>query len=64
MPRWSAGRVTLVGDACYAVSLLAGQGASRSMAGAFVLANRLHDAPSIAGARLVRHLPIVAFRPA
>ena len=26
MPRWSKRRVTLVGDACYAVSLLAGQG--------------------------------------
>ncbi len=28
MDHWSRGRVTLVGDACYAVSLLAGQGAS------------------------------------
>ncbi|MBX7435192.1 nitroreductase family deazaflavin-dependent oxidoreductase [Mycobacterium sp. Y57] len=47
MPRWSSGRVTLLGDACYAVSLLAGQGASLAIAGAYVLASHLHDAPSI-----------------
>ena len=47
MPRWSRGRVTLVGDACYAVSLLAGQGASLAVAGAYVLANQLAQAPSI-----------------
>jgi 2-polyprenyl-6-methoxyphenol hydroxylase-like FAD-dependent oxidoreductase len=29
MPRWHRGRVVLVGDACYAVSLLAGQGVTR-----------------------------------
>jgi 2-polyprenyl-6-methoxyphenol hydroxylase-like FAD-dependent oxidoreductase len=38
---WSRGRVTLVGDACQAVSLLAGQGASMAMGGAFVLAEEL-----------------------
>jgi 2-polyprenyl-6-methoxyphenol hydroxylase-like FAD-dependent oxidoreductase len=38
---WSRGRATLVGDACYAVSLLAGQGASLAMAGAWVLADEL-----------------------
>ncbi len=43
MPRWSEGRVTLVGDACGAVSLLAGQGASLGMGGAFVLADNLAD---------------------
>ncbi len=41
MPSWSKGRVTLVGDACYAVSLLAGQGASLGVAGAYVLADAL-----------------------
>jgi 2-polyprenyl-6-methoxyphenol hydroxylase-like FAD-dependent oxidoreductase len=41
MPRWSSGRVVLVGDACYAVSLLAGQGASLAVAGAYVLAEQL-----------------------
>jgi len=38
---WSRGRVTLVGDAGYAVSLLAGQGASMAMGGAYVLAREL-----------------------
>ncbi|KZB86951.1 FAD-dependent oxidoreductase [Amycolatopsis regifaucium] len=47
MPSWSRGRVVLVGDSCYAVSLLAGQGASLGIAGAFVLADRLTRAPSI-----------------
>ena len=47
MPRWSKGRVTLVGDACYAVSLIAGQGASLGMAGAYVLADQLASAPTI-----------------
>ncbi|WP_341210937.1 FAD-dependent oxidoreductase [Sphingomonas paucimobilis] len=48
LPRWSAGRVTLVGDSCYAVSLLAGQGASLAIAGAKVLADQLHGAPTLA----------------
>jgi 2-polyprenyl-6-methoxyphenol hydroxylase-like FAD-dependent oxidoreductase len=41
MPRWHRGRVVLVGDACQAVSLLAGQGASMAMAGAHALAIEL-----------------------
>jgi 2-polyprenyl-6-methoxyphenol hydroxylase-like FAD-dependent oxidoreductase len=47
MPHWHQGRVVLVGDACYAVSLLAGQGASLGIAGAYVLAEQLHHARSI-----------------
>ncbi|PND55559.1 FAD-dependent oxidoreductase [Mycobacterium sp. ENV421] len=47
LPRWSRGRVVLLGDACYAVSLLAGQGASLGIAGAYVLADRLQRSPSI-----------------
>ncbi|GAA1610591.1 MULTISPECIES: FAD-dependent monooxygenase [Kribbella] len=47
MPRWSSGRVVLVGDACGAVSLLAGQGASLGIAGAYLLAEKLVDASSI-----------------
>jgi 2-polyprenyl-6-methoxyphenol hydroxylase-like FAD-dependent oxidoreductase len=47
MPRWSSGRVTLLGDACAAVSLLAGQGASLGLGGAYVLAEELADAPTI-----------------
>jgi 2-polyprenyl-6-methoxyphenol hydroxylase-like FAD-dependent oxidoreductase len=41
MPAWSTERVVLVGDAGYAVSLLAGQGASLGIAGAYVLADQL-----------------------
>ncbi|WP_116199678.1 FAD-dependent monooxygenase [Amycolatopsis circi] len=48
MSTWSKGRVTLVGDAAYAVSLLAGQGASLGIAGAYVLADQLNRASSIA----------------
>lgn len=47
MPSWIRGRVALVGDACYAVSLLAGQGASLAVAGAYLLADQLHRAPTI-----------------
>ncbi len=47
MPRWSSGRVVLVGDACGAVSLLAGQGASLGIAGAYLLADHLDRADSL-----------------
>jgi 2-polyprenyl-6-methoxyphenol hydroxylase-like FAD-dependent oxidoreductase len=50
MPRWSKGRVVLLGDACCAVSQMAGQGASLGMAGAGVLADQLYTAPSIESA--------------
>lgn len=46
-PRWTDGRVALVGDAAYAVSLVAGQGASLGVAGAYVLAERLEAATSV-----------------
>ncbi len=49
-PRWSHGRVVLLGDSCYAVSLIAGQGASLAIAGAHVLADRLDRAATIAEA--------------
>jgi 2-polyprenyl-6-methoxyphenol hydroxylase-like FAD-dependent oxidoreductase len=41
LPRWSKGRVTLIGDAAYAVSLVAGQGASLAVAGAYLLSQEL-----------------------
>ncbi|MEV6794450.1 FAD-dependent monooxygenase [Streptomyces sp. NPDC051320] len=47
LPQWCDGRVALVGDAAYAVSLVAGQGASLGVAGAYILAQRLHVAPSV-----------------
>jgi 2-polyprenyl-6-methoxyphenol hydroxylase-like FAD-dependent oxidoreductase len=44
LPEWSRGRVALVGDAAYCVSLLAGQGSALAMAGAYVLAGELRRA--------------------
>ncbi|MFF9314242.1 FAD-dependent monooxygenase [Streptomyces sp. NPDC014748] len=41
MPRWSHGRVALVGDAAYAPSFLTGQGTSLALVGAYVLAGEL-----------------------
>jgi 2-polyprenyl-6-methoxyphenol hydroxylase-like FAD-dependent oxidoreductase len=41
MPRWSSGRIALLGDAAYCVSLLAGQGTALAMLGAYVLAGEL-----------------------
>lgn len=41
MPAWSRNRVALVGDAAYCPSLLAGEGASFAMAGAYLLAGEL-----------------------
>ncbi|WP_305789947.1 FAD-dependent monooxygenase [Symbioplanes lichenis] len=45
MPRWSTGRVALVGDAAYAPSFLTGQGTSLGLVGAYMLAGALasHD---------------------
>jgi 2-polyprenyl-6-methoxyphenol hydroxylase-like FAD-dependent oxidoreductase len=48
LPHWSAGRVALVGDACGCVSLLAGQGASLALAGAYVLAESVADESNLA----------------
>ncbi len=44
MEHWSCGRVALVGDAAYCVSLLAGQGSALAMTGAYVLAGELAKA--------------------
>lgn len=41
MPRWSRGRVALVGDAGYGPSPLSGQGTSLALVGAYVLAGEL-----------------------
>jgi 2-polyprenyl-6-methoxyphenol hydroxylase-like FAD-dependent oxidoreductase len=44
MPCWSKGRIALVGDAAFCVSLLAGQGSALAMLGAYVLAGELAKA--------------------
>jgi 2-polyprenyl-6-methoxyphenol hydroxylase-like FAD-dependent oxidoreductase len=41
MNHWSDGRITLVGDACSAPSLLAGQGSTLAMVAAYILAGEL-----------------------
>jgi 2-polyprenyl-6-methoxyphenol hydroxylase-like FAD-dependent oxidoreductase len=41
MERWSTGRVALVGDAAFCVSLAAGQGSALAMTAAYVLAGEL-----------------------
>ncbi|MEM1058183.1 MAG: FAD-binding domain [Verrucomicrobiota bacterium] len=44
MPRWSKGRVGLIGDAAACASLLAGEGAGLAIAEAYILAGELHRA--------------------
>jgi 2-polyprenyl-6-methoxyphenol hydroxylase-like FAD-dependent oxidoreductase len=44
MPSWHYGRVALLGDACPCPTLLSGHGASLAMAGAYLLAEALHEA--------------------
>jgi 2-polyprenyl-6-methoxyphenol hydroxylase-like FAD-dependent oxidoreductase len=44
MDRWSRGRVALVGDAAFCVSLVAGQGSALAMISAYVLAGELAKA--------------------
>ena len=49
MPSWQKGRTVLVGDACGAVSLLAGQGGSLAIAGAALLGDVLGPVASPEG---------------
>ncbi len=44
MERWSKGRIALIGDAAFCVSLLAGQGSALAMVSAYVLAGELAKA--------------------
>ncbi|MGH6716276.1 MAG: FAD-dependent monooxygenase, partial [Bradyrhizobium sp.] len=44
MQGWSRGRIALIGDAAFCVSLLAGQGSALAMVSAYVLAGELADA--------------------
>ncbi len=45
---WHRGRVALLGDACWCVSLLAGQGASLALAGGVAVAEELATASAVA----------------
>jgi 2-polyprenyl-6-methoxyphenol hydroxylase-like FAD-dependent oxidoreductase len=59
MDAWSHGRVALVGDAGFCVSLLAGQGSALAMTAAYVLAGELatsHDRPQEAFRRYEERL--------
>ncbi|ROO61156.1 2-polyprenyl-6-methoxyphenol hydroxylase-like FAD-dependent oxidoreductase [Micromonospora sp. Llam0] len=49
LPRWSNGRVALLGDAAYAPSFLTGQGTSLALVGAYMLAASLADRDHAAG---------------
>ena len=42
--KWSRGRIALVGNAAFCVSLMAGQGAALAMTAAYVLAGELANA--------------------
>ena len=44
LSQWHRGRIALVGDAAFCPSLLAGEGSSLAMAGAYLLAGELRDA--------------------
>lgn len=59
LPRWSRGRIALLGDAAFAPSLLAGQGAALAVAAAYVLAGELaehSDQPELAFQRYEQKL--------
>ncbi|MFB9679065.1 hypothetical protein [Streptosporangium vulgare] len=45
LPRWSLGRVALVGDAAYAPSFFSGQGSGVALVGAYLLAGEPATAP-------------------
>jgi 2-polyprenyl-6-methoxyphenol hydroxylase-like FAD-dependent oxidoreductase len=44
LSQWHRGRIALVGDAAFCPSLLAGEGSSLAMAGAYLLAGEMRDA--------------------
>jgi 2-polyprenyl-6-methoxyphenol hydroxylase-like FAD-dependent oxidoreductase len=52
MPRWSAGRVVLVGDAAWCMNLYSGMGATSSLRGGAALGAALREHPDDLGAAL------------
>lgn len=55
MPAWSQGRVVLIGDAAFCVSLLAGQGSALAVVAAYVLAGEIAQAQGDVGAALAAY---------
>jgi 2-polyprenyl-6-methoxyphenol hydroxylase-like FAD-dependent oxidoreductase len=55
MDAWSRGRIVLIGDAAFCVSLLAGQGSALAMTAAYVLAEELDRANGDYGAAFRRY---------
>ncbi|MEU3946248.1 FAD-dependent monooxygenase [Streptomyces sp. NPDC029526] len=55
MPRWSSGRVALLGDAAHAPSFLTGQGTSLALVGAYMLAASLAGRDHTAGFAAYEH---------
>ena len=55
MDSWAKGRVALVGDAAFCISLLGGQGSALAMVGAYVLAGELASAQGAHGAAFARY---------
>jgi len=55
MPRWSTGRIALLGDAAYCASPLSGQGTSLALVGAYVMANELSRGNGDYGAAFDRY---------
>ncbi|VXB47557.1 Oxidoreductase [Arthrobacter sp. 9V] len=55
MPRWSQGRVVLVGDAAHAASLFSGRGTSLAIMGAAILAEELHASDHAHGVAFARY---------
>lgn len=47
MPKWSKGRVVLLGDAAWCLTFLSGQGTSTALAGAMILAEELINKPYV-----------------
>ncbi|MFI5715125.1 FAD-dependent monooxygenase [Nocardia sp. NPDC051750] len=55
MPRWTTGRIALVGDAGYCGSPLSGQGTAMALVGAYVLAGEILRTPGDPAAALTRY---------
>ncbi|MGA8893123.1 MAG: FAD-dependent monooxygenase [Anaeromyxobacteraceae bacterium] len=60
MERWTRGRVALVGDSAFCVSLLGGQGSALAMIAGYVLAGELKRAGGDHVAAFARHDPASA----